>query len=343
MAYLKGDGYWHRPLEKEGASVHYLGAERYANPQAVLRLRILIRDLGPVVVHAHMPPAEVYSRLALVGISAKTSPLIVTKHNHEPFWPSAIPVGIRLGRWVARRASATIAISEAVAERIRAEGLIPRNGHLSVIHYGLDPKPFQQVEWDAVERLRHAWGATPDTVVYGTVARLVPQKSLDTLLEAFAELSRRAAVRSRLVVVGTGPLEGELKATAEALGISRKCVWAGFREDIPLVMNAFDAFVLSSAWEGLGLVLLEAMAAGRPIAASRVDAVPEVVQDGRTGYLVPPRDPSALARALEALLDRAARTRLGAEGRKRIAQFSLGRMVERVSAVYRAAQPAAES
>jgi glycosyltransferase involved in cell wall biosynthesis len=338
VAFLKGDGYWARPLREWGADVHDLAVRRYVNPGALLHLHRLISERQPLIVHAHLPPAEVYARVALSGRSRATCPLVVTKHNHAPFWRTAEPVGLRLGRWVARRSAATIAVSRAIADRVRREGFVSPIGDVSVIHHGLDPAPFRNVDQTAVAELRRVWGANPDTVVFGTVARLVQQKSMDTLLDAFARLRRQTDAPARLVIVGTGPLEQDLKALAGQLGVSGDCVWAGFRDDIPTLMTAFDAFVLSSAWEGLGRVLLEAMAAGRPIAASNVNGIPEVAPDGRVGVLVPPRDPIALARALAKLLSPDTRYRLGTAGARWVTQFSPERMAVATRAVYRTAR-----
>lgn len=340
VVFLKGDGYWARPFREWGAAVHDLSIRSYVNPWAVLHLRRLIRERGPLIVHAHLPPAEVYARLALSGLNRAAYPLLVTKHNHEPFWRSAEPVGLQLGRWVARRSAATTAISQAIADRVRLEGVVASTGDLRVIYTGLDPAPFRNVDQAAVTELRRVWGANPDTVMFGTVARLVRQKSIDTLLDAFARLRRETDAAARLVIVGVGPLEQDLKALAGQLGISGDCIWAGLRDDIPTLMAAFDAFVLSSAWEGLGRVLLEAMAAGRPIAASNVNGIPEVAPDGRVAVLVPPRDPAALARALAQLLSADTRHRLGTAGARWVTQFTPQRMAAETNEVYRAVRAA---
>jgi glycosyltransferase involved in cell wall biosynthesis len=141
-----------------------------------------------------------------------------------------------------------------------------------------------------------------------------------------------------LVLVGEGPLLGSLKAQVAASGLERRVFFAGFRSEVRDLMPEFDVFALPSLWEGFGLVLLEAMAAGRAIVASRVSAIPEVVEDGVTGFLVPPGDSDALAEALVTLRrDGVKRERLGIAGAERLRrQFTLERMVERTIEVYRA-------
>ena len=158
------------------------------------------------------------------------------------------------------------------------------------------------------------------------------------LLRAFARASREEP-RLALLLVGDDPFgDGRRRAEALAaeLALGDRAVFAGIRRDVPALLAASDVFVMCSLWEGLGLVFLEAMAAGLPVLATRVSAVPEVVVEGRTGLLVPPSDDRALADAMLALArDPALRARLGAAGRERVAAaFGLERMVDETLAVY---------
>jgi len=332
IAYLKGDGYWTERLRQAGIHVARLRLSRYGDLRPLLRLRRLLREWRPDLVHAHLPPAELYARLALLG-SGRRPPLVISKHNDEPFyyWPALEG----LGRWVARRARRMIVISDAVRAYMR-DRLGISDALMRTVHYGIDPRPYDAVDPQASERLRAAWGAEPGDLVIGTVARLVPQKALHVLLTAFARFAATAQCRSRLVLVGNGPLLGELQALAHQLGIGDAVVWAGFRDDIPTVMAAFDVFALTSIYEGFGLVLLEAMAAGRPVVATAVSAIPEVVADGETGLLCAVGDANAIAAAFRRLEDAALRGRLGEAGRARAREvFALDRMTDATLAIYR--------
>jgi glycosyltransferase involved in cell wall biosynthesis len=163
----------------------------------------------------------------------------------------------------------------------------------------------------------------------------VPQKSIDTLLQAFSRFRRHAGVDAWLAIVGAGPLEAELRRRARDLGVGERVVWAGFHEDMRGVMRAFDVFAISSVYEGFGLVLIEAMASGRPVVATRAGAIPEVVADGDTGLLVPPGDPQAFAAALAKMTDPALRRSLGQAGQRRaLADFTLDTMFARTDALY---------
>lgn len=331
VAYLKGDGYWEKRFRALGCSVHSLQVRGNGDLTGVLRLRRIVRTLRPNLVHAHMPPAELFCRLALLGPVTRGLPLVVSKHNDEPFFRA--PGWAWVGRWCARRAGKVICISEAVKDYFVAHGLARKANDWVPIHYGIDASPYRD-SGAAARALRAEWGLKEGDFVVGTVARLVPQKALHILLEGFAAFRARQE-GGRLVIVGRGPLEKELRKKAEDLGLGDSILWAGYREDIPTVLQVFNVFALTSSYEGLGLVLLEAMAAARPVVATRVSAIPEVVAEGETGILVPSGDPAALARALEKMIDSDLRRRMGAKGRNRVTdRFTLEKMVERTLEVY---------
>lgn len=327
VAYLKGDPYWVPELRSAGVQVTHLDLGRYGDPRPATRLRRLIASTKPDLLHAHMPPAELYTRLALLGTGART-PLVITKHNDEPFHRA--PGAMAMGRWVVKRASRVIAISDAVS-RYTAERLSVDKSKLRTIHYGIDPAPYRAVSRDAALDVRRSLGIADDELLIGTVCRLVPQKDIPLLLEAFSRLTGRA----RLLIVGNGVLAGELRARAHEMGIGERVIWTGFRADIPQIMAALDVFALSSKYEGFGLVLLEAMAASRPVVATNVSAIPEVVVDGKTGLLVPPGDASAFADALMKMESADTRRAFGAAALARAEeQFTIAAMVRKTSAVY---------
>jgi glycosyltransferase involved in cell wall biosynthesis len=226
-----------------------------------------------------------------------------------------------------------IAVSDAVRDHTgRYLGL--SSAKIRTIRHGVDTVPFARVTAAERDQLRAEWGASNETVVVGTVGRFVAQKSLHILLEGFA-LYRAASSRSaRLVMVGYGGLESVLKARAIEIGLADEVVWTGFRDDIPTVMTSFDIVALSSKCEGFGLVLLEAMAAGKPIVATNASAIPEIVEDGVNGLLIPVDDPVAFSASFKRLEDASLRARLGAAGRSRAGGFTMNRMVDATLAAY---------
>ncbi|MDP1927114.1 MAG: glycosyltransferase family 4 protein [Thiobacillus sp.] len=332
VAYLKGDGYWAPNFRDLGIRVESLSLGTYGEISPIRKLRALIRSVAPDIVHAHMPPAELYTRLALL-LLYPAPVMVISKHNDEPFFRG--PGQRAVGGWVARRAAHMIAISDAVNAYAR-NYLDMTADRVTTVHYGIDPRPYEQISESRRQAVRAEWGIPPGVWVIGTVARLVPQKALHVLLNAYAQYRVQAQQESRLVLVGRGSLEADLKEISRQLGLENEIVWAGFREDIPAVMNALDTFILTSSYEGFGLVLLEAMASARPVVASRVSAIPEIVQDGMTGLLCEPGDHDGFAHALLRLEGSEVRARLGKAGHDRVLiHFTPERMAEATLSVYK--------
>ncbi len=176
---------------------------------------------------------------------------------------------------------------------------------------------------------REELGLAEDQPLIGNIGHLADHKGQRYLVEA-VPLVLRDFPRAKFVIVGHGELEVELKARADALGLGGHLFFAGFRRDMAAILDALDVFVLPSHLEGLGTVVLEALAARKPVVATRTGGVPDIIEDGREGLLVPSRDPKALASALSRLLSDSelART-LAEEGHRKVEQnFSVDRMVE---------------
>ena len=326
VAFLKGSGEWGEGYRDLHVSVHDLGMRRYGDLRPLPRLRKLVK--GADVVHAHLPPAEFYARLALLGMPQRAR-MVISKHNDNPFYGG--PLSGWLARWVAKRADSVIAISDAVNRYMQGAGLPA--GKLKTVHYGMSPVPPPSIA--EVERLRAQWGVGERELLFVTVARLVPQKALHVLVEAYRRYRAMSVVPSRLCIVGDGPLRDALMSQVRESGLDPHVVLAGRRADIPVVMRAQDVFVLSSVHEGFGLVLLEAMDAARPIIATRVSAIPEVVEDGVSGTLVTSDDPDAFAAAMLAMEDSRLRARFGEAGRAGLLErFPVERMVSQTLAVY---------
>jgi glycosyltransferase involved in cell wall biosynthesis len=297
VAYLKDEPELAPGFIAQGVATIALELRRYGDPGPALRLARLIAERAPSIVHAHMPPAELYVRIALLLARDRRTTMVISRHNTERFFDG--PMQGAVARFVARRASRVIAISDAVAQDTATRGLAAP-GCVDVIPYGIDPAPFRNGAPSGRADLRQAWGFAPEDFVVGVIARLAPQKGLDVLMNALAAASSGSARNLRLAVAGEGPLGPALAAQARALGLAGAVAWLGKRPpaEVPSLFAAFDLFVLPSRYEGLGLVLLEALAAGVPIVASRVGPIPDIVRDGVTGTLVPPDDPAALAHAI---------------------------------------------
>jgi len=186
------------------------------------------------------------------------------------------------------------------------------------------------------QRIRQELGIGPGAFLVGNVGRLALQKGQRHLIGAMPLLLERVP-HARAIIAGGGDLEDYLRALASEIGVAEQVHVLGPRKDVPALMHAIDVFVMPSIWEGFGLVLLEAMAAGRPIVASRVATIPEVVADRETGLLVPAGDPLALAEALAELAGQPEEaSRFGEAGRERLRrQFSVEKVVGDTELLYR--------
>ncbi|MGW4698578.1 glycosyltransferase [Kitasatospora cineracea] len=304
-------------LAAAGVPVHCLGGA--PGRRWPLRLRRLLAERRYDLVHTHMPVPAVAARL----LAGRPRPRLVhTEHNlWERYrlptrWANALTYG---------RNDAVIAVSHAVAAGV---GRRRAGEWLSVVHHG--PDLGGAPSGPAARRAARAeLGLPEDALVVGTVGNLTAKKDQATLLAAFALLREREP-DARLVLVGSGPLEAELRARAGG-GV----LFAGMRADVPALLPGWDVFCLSSRQEGLPVALMEAMASGLPSVVTAVGGVPEILDDGVQGRLVPPGDPARLAAALGELADPALRGRMGAAARERSASFDVAgaqRAVERVYA-----------
>jgi glycosyltransferase involved in cell wall biosynthesis len=203
------------------------------------------------------------------------------------------------------------------------------------IYYGVDPAPFESAKADG---LREELGLSSRDFVMTCVARFAPQKAHGVLLKALSQ-GLTEDPRLCLLLVGDDPF-GDHRKAAEAvardLKLGDRVKFLGIRRDVPRILAASDIFVMSSLWEGLGLVFLEAMAAGLPVVATRVSAIPEVVPHGRAGLLVPANDPTAMARAFLQLASRPDQGRqMGLDGRAWVRErFGVDRMIDETLLVY---------
>jgi glycosyltransferase involved in cell wall biosynthesis len=238
---------------------------------------------------------------------------------------------LQLDWLLVRMATRIIAISEAVKARLKRW---PRaHGRCIVVPNGLDLAAFVAAKEQAV--VRGSLGIGPEERVIGLVGRLVPFKGHRYLIQAFADVRLRHP-SARLLVVGDGPERDKLEQQVGDMGLKGAVHFTGHRCDVPDMLSIMEIFVLPSLGEHFGRVLLEAMALEKPVVGTRAGGVPEVVEDGVTGVLVPPANPEALAEGIIRLLDDPAQARaMGRAGRRRVeTHFNLRRHAELVEEVY---------
>lgn len=323
---LDEPGAWAGEVEALGIPVTALSRRPGFHPSLALHLARVIKQQRIDVVHCHHYSPYVYGVLASL---LKPVQLVFTEHGR--LHDGAPSRKRRLVNPLLSRLPGRIcAVSADLKSHMVAEGFPARC--IRVVYNGIDPgrRP------DAPQRAaaRAALGLPAGAFVAGTVGRLDPVKNLPVLLQAHAALVAKHP-GARAVIVGDGPERGALEARAVELGIGGSVIFTGYRSEVRALMPAFDVYVNTSAYEGVSLTILEAMATTLPVVATPVGGNPEVVIDQETGYLVPARARS-LAEAVSTLaLDPRRRRIMGEAGRWRVKKhFSIERMVEEYAAAY---------
>jgi glycosyltransferase involved in cell wall biosynthesis len=311
-----------------GVPVHVVTLEALVSVAAVTRLAGAFRRLGADLVQAHGARSNVYARLA--ARLAGTRAVVSTVHNaltDYPVSPARRAVYRALDRVTLPLASRVLCVAGALAAPYRGRAVVVRNG--------IDVEDFDLVTVAASARARRRVLAPGGGPLLGFVGRLTPQKDPLAFVQALARVRRvRADVGG--VIVGDGPLREDVERAVRARGLDSCCRVLGARDDVAALLAALDVFVLTSVSEGLPFVILEAMALERPVVATAVNGVVEVVEPDVSGRLVARGDGDALARAvLDTLADADRARAMGRAGRRRIeADFTASRMVRETEALY---------
>jgi glycosyltransferase involved in cell wall biosynthesis len=302
--------------------------------RAVLSMYRMIRGSRPHIVHTHMAKAGTAGRLAA---RLGRVPIVVhTFHGHtfHSYWgPVKSAVFLQIERTLGAMTDRVVAITDAQKADIAHYGVAPLS-KIVTIPLGLEIEPMLQAEQHR-GRLRAELGVSTVQPLIGIVARLVPIKAHEVFLEA-AAIVRATSPGSTFLIIGDGERRSELESMARQLGIADATRFLGWRDDMREVYADLDVVTLCSNNEGSPVALIEALAAARPVVSTRVGGVPNVVQDGESGLLVPPREPAAFADAILALLkdpNRAAR--FGEAGRRAVfPRHSSRRLVQDVERLY---------
>jgi glycosyltransferase involved in cell wall biosynthesis len=302
------------------------------SPRSVCQLRRVLHRDAIELVHVHGRKAGLYGRVACFRCDI---PVVYSFHglHYQKHGALLRTLSIGVERALAKRTDRFINVSNSERQACHALGLLHGERSL-VINNGIDWHPFDALTVD-VEQVKVGLGFGPSDVVVGQIAKFDVQKAQDILAAAIPLVLERCP-GTRFLFVGDGTLRAQIEDQVARLGVSGQVVFAGYRDDVALLLKAIDVVVLPSRWEGLPLVLLEAMACRKPIVASRVTGNVDVVVDGVTGWLVSCEAPQALADKITVLLqDGQLRHEFGQRGRERLEQeFSLPRMVAHIRSVY---------
>ena len=264
VLYLKGKPDLKNEFETSGVEVNNLLVGKSFLRQIDLLSKYLRKNPSPV--HAHLPQSEL-----LAAIVVRDKYCVFSRHNAEPFWPGGPRIiSNLLSKFVCKRASQGIAISNAVKSYLIKRGEVPNDYTIDVVYYG-----FQKDVLTNSEGLIFMNDQESNYKI-GTIGRLVPQKDYPTLLSAFSSVLK-SVPNIELYLVGEGYLQKDLIKLSKSLGIKDKVHWLGKTEYIKEFLSKIDLFILPSKYEGFGLVLLEAMVAKKPIVAANNSAIPEVL------------------------------------------------------------------
>lgn len=302
---------WRAPLREAGVPVRHLGLRSLLDPRPMIRLAAHLRQERMHLIHTHLRYSDLIGQTAAV---LSRTPAVSTVHTIVEGRPSrGADLRRRLDLLTTRYSGATvIAVSDAVRrEYLRLSGLPP--ARVETLFNGVNLEQFQP-DPAARKRLRAELGLAPEALVFATVARLRPVKGLQHFVAAAAAVRDRLP-GARFLVVGAGTERASLEAQARALGVQDAIRFVGARTDVPALLAAADVYVQPSLFDSLPSSVLEEMAVGLPIVATRVGGLPELVADRVSGLLVPPANPEALAGAMLALTDADPRERMGAAGR----------------------------
>lgn len=302
--------------------------------EALIKLYRRIKKERCAIVHTHSSKAGILGRWAAKWAGV---PIIIhTPHGHIFYgYFNRIVTGIFV--WIERAAAKFTDRIVTLTERGRREHVEFKIGPLEkfiAIPSGIDIHPARFSEEDT-RQLRGQWIIPSERFIFGTVARLDPIKGIPYLVQAMAEVVK-AKPDSQLLIVGDGEQKQELQASCERLGIKYHVTFTGHQNNVGRFMEMMDVFVLPSLNEGMGRVLLDAMVLSKAVIASNVGGIPDVVDDGKTGLLVPAKDPQALAQAMLRLRNDAALTaEFGRQGHKKVTEgFSLDSMVQKIAGLY---------
>ena len=327
LAERKGVSY--RRLAALGREIRPLG-----DMAALWILYRMMRELRPTIVHTHTAKAGVVGRLA--ARLARVPLVVHTFHGHVLrgyFGDATSAFYRRVERWLARGSDSLVTVSAAVADDLAALG-VARRDRFRVVPLGLELEGLTGVLPRGA--LRREAGFADDAIVVGVVGRLVPIKDIDGFLAAAAAVAREAPA-VHFSIVGDGEERPRLETRAASLGLRDLVYFHGWKRDLCAVFGDLDLVVNCSRNEGTPVALIEALAAGRPVVATRVGGTPDVLDNGRFGTLVEPGDPLALSRAiLEVLRDPGP----GCEAARRarpvmLERYAVGRLVDDIDHLYR--------
>ena len=307
---------------------------------ATLRLAQVIRGVRPHILHTHTAKAGAVGRTAALLAGDARPPIVVhTFHGHvlRGYFGPVRSVAFRLlERKLAQFTDALVAVSPEVRDELVRLGVAPAS-KFTVVRLGIElDERVATTNGDGRDETRRQLGIGRDCFTVGWVGRMTGVKRTTDVLLAFKRLRERG-VDACLCMIGDGPERDQIERRAHELGVMKRTLFLGYQEDVAPYYAALDAMILPSGSEGTPVSAIEALAAGRPVVATRVGGVPDVVRDGEDGFLVAAGDIDQLAERLARLAaDEELRRRMGELGRERVVpRYSVARLIDDVDHLYR--------
>ena len=311
--------------------------------RTILRLARLIRSERPTILHTHTAKAGAVGRIAALLAGDARPPVIVhTFHGHvlRGYFNPALTAAFRLlEQLLARVATKLVAVSPEVRDDLVALGVAPA-AKFAVVRLGIELD--ERVDYDEEGRkaTRRLLGIPPDAFVVGWIGRMTAVKRTEDIARTLQALVERG-VDGYLCLVGDGPDRTRLERRMHELGVAKRCLFVGYQENVARFYDAMDVLLLTSVNEGTPVSVIEALAAGRPVVATRVGGVSDVVRDGVDGFLAEVADVESLAARLAELAgDPELRTRMGNAGRAHVVdRYAVERLVDDIDRLYRSLLP----
>jgi glycosyltransferase involved in cell wall biosynthesis len=325
-------GVWGERLKSAGTKVYNLQRRAGIDTLLVKRLRGLIKEESPDILNPHQYTPYFYSVISAALLS-KRPKVVFTEHGR--FYPDTMKWKRVIFNQVANIfTDEIVGVSEFSKKALVDVERFPEK-RIKVIYNGIKTESFSRTV--DVTAIKKSLGLVADDVIIGTVGRLCAEKNHRMLIRAFADV-RKAIENAKLLIVGGGELENELKAFSRDLGINSDVIFLGQRQDVPELLKIFDVFALSSDSEGASLVLLEAMASALPVVATAVGGSPELILSGKTGLLVPRGDHKAFSEAiLYVLRNPAIKKEMGMTARAHFdSEFTFDAMIKKYVDLYNA-------
>jgi len=301
---------------------------------ALLKIYRFLKREKPDIIHTHTSKAGLLGRLA--ARLARVPSIIHTPHGHVffgYFGALKTKIFILFEKLASRITSKIVALTP----REKSDYLsfkVTSEEKLAVIPSGIELHKYQHAPREERSKLRKELGIAEHSAVVGTAGRLVPVKGPQFLLQAFKQVISEHP-ETYLVFAGDGPLRKSLEKNAVDMDLAKNIIFAGWRDDMARVLSIFDIFCLPSLNEGMGRVLVEAMALGKPVVASDVGGIPDLIIPGKNGFLVPPRNPGELARQILFLIkNREEAAKMGRTGKEMVSAFSDEIMVKKIAELY---------